>query len=166
MRLWMGYLHHRWAIDAAMKYVGGQYQNIVLKGDTLKPAEPVPAALQRSILALLMEAIQPASLAIPDQILEQSAGVSARGATRKTWQTTTSSTTCGRRGFLPGRFSSSCWPPIGPHDSWRSPIARPSADLCRSAQDGCGRHVGCAARLHASRTFASAGDAARRISMR
>ena len=78
MRLWMGYLHHRWAIDAAMKYLGGQYQNIVLKGDTLKPTEPVPAPLQRSILALLMEAIQPASLAIPDRILE-SLPASSRG---------------------------------------------------------------------------------------
>jgi hypothetical protein len=70
MRLWMGYLHHRWAIDAAVKYVGGQYQNIVLKGDTLKPVEPVPAGLQRSLLSLMMETIQPANLAIPDRILE------------------------------------------------------------------------------------------------
>jgi hypothetical protein len=70
MRLWMGYLHHRWAIDAAVKYVGGQYQNIVLKGDALKPVEPVPAALQRSILTMLIEAIQPSSLAIPDTILD------------------------------------------------------------------------------------------------
>jgi hypothetical protein len=69
MRLWMSYLHHRWAIDAAVKYIGGQYQNIVLKGDTLKPVEPVPASLQRSILALLMQAIQPDSLAIPDQMI-------------------------------------------------------------------------------------------------
>ena len=69
MRLWMGYLHHRWAIDAAMKYIGGQYQNIVLKGDTLKPVEPVPAALQRTLLKQLMEAIQPAGLAIPDDLL-------------------------------------------------------------------------------------------------
>ncbi len=44
-----------------MKHIGGQYQNIVLKGDTLKPVEPVPAALQRSLLALLMDAIQPAA---------------------------------------------------------------------------------------------------------
>jgi hypothetical protein len=70
MRMWMGYLHHRWAIDAAVKYIGGQYQNIVVKGDTLKPVEAVPAALQRSILALLMEAIQPANLAISDQMLD------------------------------------------------------------------------------------------------
>ena len=47
------------------------------------------------------------------------------GATRKTWQTITSSIICGRRGFLPGRFSSSCLRSIAPHGSWRSPIAVP-----------------------------------------
>jgi hypothetical protein len=70
MRLWMVYLHHRWAIDAAVKYLGGQYQNIVVKGDTLKAVEAVPVTLQRNVLALLMEALQPAALAIPDRILD------------------------------------------------------------------------------------------------
>jgi hypothetical protein len=78
MRLWMGYLHHRWAIEAAMKYIGGQYQHIVLKGDTLKPVEPVPAALQRTLLGQLMEAIQPASLAIPDDLLGNLPAASGR----------------------------------------------------------------------------------------
>ena len=35
MRLWMTYLHHRWAIDAAVKYIGGMYHNLVVKGDDL-----------------------------------------------------------------------------------------------------------------------------------
>ena len=78
MRLWMGYLHHRWAIDAAMKYIGGQSQNIVLKGDTLKPVEPVPAALQRTILRHLMEAIQPPGLAMPDDLLRNLPATSSR----------------------------------------------------------------------------------------
>jgi hypothetical protein len=70
MRLWMAYLHHRWAIEAGIKHIGGQYQNIVVKGEALKPVEPVPAALQKSVLALLMEAIKPAGLAMPDRLLE------------------------------------------------------------------------------------------------
>jgi hypothetical protein len=78
MRLWMGYLHHRWAIDAAMKHIGGQYQNIVLKGDTLKPVEAVPAALQRTLLKYVMEAIQPAGLAIPDALLANLPASSSR----------------------------------------------------------------------------------------
>ena len=33
MRLWMTYLHHRWAIEAGLGYVGGMYHNIVVKGE-------------------------------------------------------------------------------------------------------------------------------------
>jgi hypothetical protein len=71
MRLWMTYLHHRWAIEAGTGYVGGMYHNIVVKGETLPPTEIVPAALQRDVLGLLMEAIEPANLAIPESLLGQ-----------------------------------------------------------------------------------------------
>jgi hypothetical protein len=70
MRLWMGYLHHRWAIEAAQRYVGGMYHNFVLKGEDLPVTEIVPASLQREILALLMEAITPANLALPESLLQ------------------------------------------------------------------------------------------------
>ena len=50
--LWMTYLHHRWAIDAGARYIGGMYHNYVLKGDPLVPTEIVPAAYQREILGL------------------------------------------------------------------------------------------------------------------
>jgi hypothetical protein len=69
MRMWMTYLHHRWAIEAAQKYVGGMYHNIVVKGETLPPTEIVPAALQREVLSLLMDAIQPANMALPESLL-------------------------------------------------------------------------------------------------
>lgn len=69
MRLWMAYLHHRWAIDSSMKYIGGQYQNIAVKGDTLPPTEIVPASLQREVLSLLMQAIEPVALALPERLL-------------------------------------------------------------------------------------------------
>jgi hypothetical protein len=71
MRLWMAYLHHRWAIESGMKYVGGLYTNIVVKGDTIAPTELVPAPLQREVLGLLMDAIEPQSLAIPEPLLVQ-----------------------------------------------------------------------------------------------
>ncbi|MEZ5286431.1 MAG: zinc-dependent metalloprotease [Vicinamibacterales bacterium] len=71
VRLWMTYLHHRWAIEAGLGYVGGMYHNIVVKGETLPPTEFVPAALQREVLDLLMEAIQPANMAIPETLLVQ-----------------------------------------------------------------------------------------------
>lgn len=71
LRLWMTYLHHRWAIEAGVGYIGGMYHNIVVKGETLPPTEIVPAALQREVLGLLMQALEPANLAIPESLLTQ-----------------------------------------------------------------------------------------------
>ncbi len=71
MRLWMTYLHHRWAIESGMQYVGGMYHNIVVKGESLAPTEIVPAALQREVLSLLMDAVEPANLTLPDSLLTQ-----------------------------------------------------------------------------------------------
>ncbi|HSF14043.1 MAG TPA: zinc-dependent metalloprotease, partial [Vicinamibacteria bacterium] len=72
MRLWMTYLHHRWAIEHALDFIGGMYHNRVVKGDDLSaipPTEIVPAALQRELLSLIMKAIQPSGLLIPERIL-------------------------------------------------------------------------------------------------
>ncbi len=69
MRLWMTYLHHRWAIESGIGYVGGMYHNIPVKGESLAPTEIVPVALQREVLGLLMEAIEPANLAMPEALL-------------------------------------------------------------------------------------------------
>ena len=67
--LWMTYLHHRWAIDSGVRYIGGMYHNYVIKGDKLPPTEIVPASFQRDILGLLITAIQPENLAIPESLL-------------------------------------------------------------------------------------------------
>ena len=67
--LWMTYLHHRWAIDSGVRYLGGMYHNYVVKGDAMPPTEIVPAPLQREILGLLMTAIQPDNLALPESLL-------------------------------------------------------------------------------------------------
>jgi hypothetical protein len=69
MGLWMTYLHHRWAIDTGVRYIGGMYDNLALKGESIAPTEIVPAPLQREVLAQLMEALQPSQLAIPDRLL-------------------------------------------------------------------------------------------------
>ena len=71
MRLWMTYLHHRWAIEAGIRYVGGMFHNIVVKGETLAPTEIVPAGVQREILGLLMDTIEPGSLVLPETLLAQ-----------------------------------------------------------------------------------------------
>jgi hypothetical protein len=70
-RLWMAYLHHRWAIDTAVRYVGGEFDNIAVKGETVPPTQIVPPAVQREVLTLLLDAIQPANLAFPDTLLAQ-----------------------------------------------------------------------------------------------
>lgn len=69
MGLWMTYLHHRWAIDTGVRYVGGMFDNLAIKGESIAPTEIVPAPLQREVLAQLMDAIQPANLAIPERLL-------------------------------------------------------------------------------------------------
>jgi hypothetical protein len=69
IRLWMVYLHHRWAIDTSTRYIGGMYHNFAVKGDSIPPTEIVPAAKQREILNLLLDALDPANLAIPERIL-------------------------------------------------------------------------------------------------
>jgi hypothetical protein len=71
MRLWMTYLHHRWAIEAGVGYIGGMYHNIVVKGETLPPTEIVPAALQREVLGLLLDTLDPGNLAMPEALLTQ-----------------------------------------------------------------------------------------------
>jgi hypothetical protein len=71
MRLWMTYLHHRWAIEAGVRYIGGMFHNIVVKGEELRPTEIVPASQQREILALLLSAVEPASLSLPETLLVQ-----------------------------------------------------------------------------------------------
>lgn len=69
IRLWMVYLHHRWAIDTATRYIGGMYHNFAVKGDSIPPTQIVPAAKQRELLGLLLDTLDPAQLAIPERIL-------------------------------------------------------------------------------------------------
>lgn len=69
MRLWMTYLHHRWAIEAGLGYVGGMYHNLAVKGEALPATAIVPAALQREVLTLLLETIAPPNLAMPETLL-------------------------------------------------------------------------------------------------
>ncbi len=71
MRLWMTYLHHRWAIESGLRYVGGMYHEYVVKGDTVPPTTIVPAATQREVLGLLMSALDPAALELPERLLAQ-----------------------------------------------------------------------------------------------
>ena len=63
------YLHHRFIIGAAIKAVGGMEYRYGIRGDTLPVTRIIPAVRQRRALELLLDAIQPAALAIRDRIL-------------------------------------------------------------------------------------------------
>ena len=70
LRFWMVYLHHRWAIEAGQRFIGGMYHNFVNKGDDLAPTEIVPAAQQREVLSLLLEAISPENMILREDLLQ------------------------------------------------------------------------------------------------
>jgi hypothetical protein len=65
----LAYLYHRFAIQAAQQHVGGQYQTNAVRGDGQVPVAWVPPAKERRALDLLVEALAPQSLEIPDRIV-------------------------------------------------------------------------------------------------
>ncbi len=71
LRLWMSYLHHRWAIESGLRYIGGMYHEYTVKGEDQTPTEIVPAGLQREVLELLMQIISPEQLVLPESLLVQ-----------------------------------------------------------------------------------------------
>ncbi|WP_374571690.1 zinc-dependent metalloprotease [Phenylobacterium sp.] len=71
MRLWMAYLHDRYAIESGLKYVGGLFTNITVKGEDLPPTEFIPGKTQHEVLDLLMDEIEPDSLSMPDALVAQ-----------------------------------------------------------------------------------------------
>jgi len=80
MRLWIVYLQQRYAIESAVKYIGGMLQNITVKGEAhpLPATEFIPGDRQRALLGQLMEVIDPKSLEIPEALLIQLAPTPGR----------------------------------------------------------------------------------------
>ncbi|HEY2008314.1 MAG TPA: zinc-dependent metalloprotease [Rhizomicrobium sp.] len=73
MRLWIVYLQQRYAIESAVKYIGGMFQNLTVKDEArpLPPTQFIPADEQREILGLLMDSVKPENLEIPESLLIQ-----------------------------------------------------------------------------------------------
>ena len=67
-RFSLAYLYHRFAIQAAQQFVGGQFQTNALAGDGQRPVAWVPPAQQREAIRLLLEALRPEELDVPDRI--------------------------------------------------------------------------------------------------
>jgi hypothetical protein len=73
MRLWIVYLQQRYALESAVKYIGGMFQNISVKGEAhpLPPTQFIPASQQREIMGLMLDAVKPENLEIPESLLIQ-----------------------------------------------------------------------------------------------
>jgi len=69
VRFSLAYLYHRFGILAAQGYVGGHFQTNALAGDGQVPLAAVPPAKQSEALELLVGALAPENLDIPDSIL-------------------------------------------------------------------------------------------------
>jgi len=73
IRLWIVYLQQRYAIESAVKYIGGMFQNLTTKDEAhpLPPTQFIPAGEQREVMGLLMDAVEPKNLEIPESLLIQ-----------------------------------------------------------------------------------------------
>jgi hypothetical protein len=65
----LAYLYHRFGIQAAQQFVGGQFQAGAVAGDGQTPVAWVPTEKQREALGLLLAALEPENLDIPERIL-------------------------------------------------------------------------------------------------
>ena len=63
------YLHHRYAVAGATKYVGGMDFGYALAGEATTPTRTIPAAEQRQALQSIATTLRPAELRLPDRIV-------------------------------------------------------------------------------------------------
>ncbi|MFN2567293.1 MAG: zinc-dependent metalloprotease [Gemmatimonadaceae bacterium] len=63
------YFMHRFAINSVAKAIGGMEYSYAVRGDDQQATRPVPAPAQREALALLLAALSPSELAIPDTVV-------------------------------------------------------------------------------------------------
>ena len=68
MRFAHVYLHHRYALEGAIKYVGGMDFTYALRGDGQTPTRILPAPEQRRALNMVLAHLSPAQLRIPDRV--------------------------------------------------------------------------------------------------
>jgi hypothetical protein len=63
------YFHHRYALEAAAKSVGGLDYAYGVRGDGTPPARPVPAARQREAIEAVLATLEPDVLDLPEALL-------------------------------------------------------------------------------------------------
>jgi hypothetical protein len=70
MRFAHAYLHHRYALEGAIKYVGGMDFTYAIRGDGQTPARILPGSEQREALARVLAHLDPAELRVPDRVAD------------------------------------------------------------------------------------------------
>jgi hypothetical protein len=65
------YLHHRYAIEAAIKAVGGMEYSFAMRGDNQVPTKIIEPARQRRAIDALLATMTPKALAIPLDIVKK-----------------------------------------------------------------------------------------------
>lgn len=63
------YFFHRFALNSVSKTIGGMEYAETVVGDGQQATRPIPGPEQRAALGLMLSALQPSSLAIPDTVL-------------------------------------------------------------------------------------------------
>ena len=63
------YYFHRFAIEAAAKYIGGMEHTNALSGDGQVPTAIIDSAQQREAINLLLDCLEPENLDIPEEVL-------------------------------------------------------------------------------------------------
>jgi hypothetical protein len=63
------YLHHRYTLEAAIKAIGGMEFRYAVRGDGLPPTTMVEPERQRRALELVLDALEPEELAIPERVI-------------------------------------------------------------------------------------------------
>jgi len=69
MRFAHVYLHHRYSLEGLVKYIGGMDFTYAVRGDSQVPTRVVPPAQQRRALAMALDELEPAKLAVPARVM-------------------------------------------------------------------------------------------------
>lgn len=69
-RLAHAYLHHRYQVEAVVKYIGGMWFTHALRGDGQTPREVIDAAEQRRALDRIVAVLAPEEVAVPERIVD------------------------------------------------------------------------------------------------
>ena len=64
------YLHHRFVLEGAIKAIGGMEFRYAVRGDQLPPTRLIAPARQRQALELVLDALEPEALAVPERVLD------------------------------------------------------------------------------------------------